>query len=710
MMSISKIFWVIIVSLSLIAFAGHKALLMASSSQGHATHFVSLKGPQLAQEEVGCYVCHADGGQQCGEGAPFFRSGIDVNDDEKYDLSETDVCNPCHSPNGVAMAKANWQTGVYTSQYEEFPLWQQTTDYETGDIVMHGDPALMYAAKSTFTSDDNAFLADNWTEIKPLSYVYTYGHRIGDLIEYNGEVYRSGVEHLPFCSPGDVDPANWELVERTGTGNDLLQAGKENWCATCHDAQPAYSKHDPVDFTGVHAPQILGDGTTYGFYVSGHGRPGIDQQCLDCHNSTFPHIDHNHRTYEMENPSFVKHAYKDSYRLKEGMRIPTFKYDDESILQAMENCYDLCSKACHETHAGVLSDPQSCQTNFREGSNYTQQYHEYHLSFISLGQWDSDWDGVELDSAMNCPACHNVHGSPMMVNGTLKPNPVMIRHGELISTPGSEPLDKVPAIDFRWFVTYQKPRVCGVNETNILEQSRGGDMCGSKVFSENYVCVTCHGDGYNRIPDCDAGIVDESFEGAGYQEAPWTETIGDGCSLDKDYSPLPGTNPPDTGSECLRLVSDAPSYQAMTNLEYVIPQQTTFTSFYFMVEAEGLANGQKKTIGSLRNDAGSAAWGFMLYKYEDQLKFNVYLYNIGVWNQAYYDILPNTWYNIMVSYDDAWDSWQWWVDDVSQNWGTLSGDHRTNIQNWTFGFEDPAQDRTATVYFDKITVHTEYPD
>jgi len=64
----------------------------------------------------------------------------------------------------------------------------------------------------------------------------------------------------------------------------------------------------------------------------------------------------------------------------------------------------------------------------------------------------------------------------------------------------------------------------------------------------------------------------------------------------------------------------------------------------------------------------------------------------------------------MVSYDDGWNTYQWWVDDVSQNWGTLSGDHRTNIQNWTFGFEDPAQDRTATIYFDKITVHTEYPD
>jgi hypothetical protein len=678
---------------------------MASSSQSHATHFVNLKGPRLPLNESGCYVCHAEGGQQCGEGAPFFQSGTDGNGDDKYNLSETDVCNPCHSPNGVAMAKANWQTGVYTSQYEQLPPWQQTTDYETGDFVMHGDPAVMYVSKSTFTSDIT-FTPDNWEEIKGISYVYTYGHRIGDLFKYEGKVYRSRVEHLPWCE--GLVQANWEEVKRTGAGKEFLQTGKENWCATCHDAQPAYSKHDLGDLTGVYAPKVCGDGATYGFYVSGHGKPGIEKQCLDCHNSTFPHIDHNHRTYEMVGYNAVKYAYKDNYRLKEAIRVPMYLYEGETTEQAMATGYDLCTKTCHEPHAGVLSNVWDCLTNFREGWVTNHQYHEFHLSFVDTGQWDSDWDGIDVDSGMSCPACHNVHGSPMMVNGTLMPNPVMTRHGELISTPGSNPLDKVPAIDFRWFVDIQQPRICGTNETNILEHSLGGEMCnGSHLYSENHVCETCHGNGYHRIPYCDAGIIDESFEGAGYEEIHWDETIGDGCSLDKDYTPLPGTNPPDTGSECLRLVSDSPGYQAMTSLRYLIPQQTTFTSFHFMVEAEGLANGQKKTIGSLRNDAANAVWGFMLYKYDDQLKFNIWLYNNGIWNQAYYDILPNTWYQIKVKYDDALNMWQWWVDDISQNNGQLGGDHRTNIQEWSFGFEDPAQDRTATVYFDKITVNTE---
>ncbi|MBW1859520.1 MAG: cytochrome c3 family protein, partial [Deltaproteobacteria bacterium] len=99
------------------ALVGPTSLLVASSGPSHSTHFVADKGPHISLDETGCYVCHADADQQCGEDAPFFKSGTDGSGDGKYDLSETDVCNPCHSPgvpfDGVAMAKENWELGVY---------------------------------------------------------------------------------------------------------------------------------------------------------------------------------------------------------------------------------------------------------------------------------------------------------------------------------------------------------------------------------------------------------------------------------------------------------------------------------------------------------------------------------------------------------------------------------------------------------------------
>jgi hypothetical protein len=86
---------------------------MASSSQSHATHFVSDKGPRLLLDEIGCYTCHADGRLQC-QVAPAFADGTE---EVPVFLETTTVCDTCHSPggmmDGVAMAKLNWDAGVY---------------------------------------------------------------------------------------------------------------------------------------------------------------------------------------------------------------------------------------------------------------------------------------------------------------------------------------------------------------------------------------------------------------------------------------------------------------------------------------------------------------------------------------------------------------------------------------------------------------------
>ncbi|NIN34170.1 MAG: hypothetical protein GTO60_03315, partial [Gammaproteobacteria bacterium] len=75
----------------------------------HSTHTENdsddLKGPN-----VGCSECHDTGN------FPYFKSGADGNGDGKYDLSETDVCDSCHSPGGTydgvddasIGAKNNW--------------------------------------------------------------------------------------------------------------------------------------------------------------------------------------------------------------------------------------------------------------------------------------------------------------------------------------------------------------------------------------------------------------------------------------------------------------------------------------------------------------------------------------------------------------------------------------------------------------------------
>lgn len=84
----------------------------------HSTHTENddddVKGPYMV-----CSDCHDTNNY------PYFNSGTDSNGDGKYDLSETDVCDTCHSPggsfNGLISqgasigAKTNWKDGVYQS-------------------------------------------------------------------------------------------------------------------------------------------------------------------------------------------------------------------------------------------------------------------------------------------------------------------------------------------------------------------------------------------------------------------------------------------------------------------------------------------------------------------------------------------------------------------------------------------------------------------
>jgi hypothetical protein len=102
---------------------GHDAGYEYSSGQfsqgkgtyiSHSTHTENdtddVKGPFIV-----CAVCHDTNNY------PYFKSGADSDGDGKYGLTETDVCDPCHSLDGpfdgiddaVIGAKSNWDTGVY---------------------------------------------------------------------------------------------------------------------------------------------------------------------------------------------------------------------------------------------------------------------------------------------------------------------------------------------------------------------------------------------------------------------------------------------------------------------------------------------------------------------------------------------------------------------------------------------------------------------
>jgi hypothetical protein len=268
-----------------------------------------------------------------------------------------------------------------------------------------------------------------------------------------------------------------------------LKGGKENWCAGCHDTGTS------IIYT-VAAPNVMGDiGATYGYNVNGHGNEGV--LCADCHDLAVSHTDGNARTY-----SASLNNYRAGYRLNDDLAVPR----NGQIFPA---AFRLCTN-CH-----LYAEITGPTSNFRDDLK-AKQYHEMHLNWWPAFIYaDSDFNGTGCssgtckDSAITCIICHNVHGA--------KGNKVMVRHGELISTPSTT--DKVPALDFHWY------KADGTTQTQVLAESvYGGLRCGLMPdVSYNHVCAGCHATGelkWYRTTGGPLGVTVEAVWTSDYSDVP----------------------------------------------------------------------------------------------------------------------------------------------------------------------------------------------
>lgn len=291
-------------------------------------------------------------------------------------------------------------------------------------------------------------------------------------------------------------------------GNNL-KPGKERWCASCHDADRASSNQDG---TGVTAPAIAGDDTTYGYYYSGHGR-NLIVQCTDCHDSSVDHLDGEPRTYAFDSayytPAQSGVAYASGYRLRyvDGevpLMIPanyniTFSFD-AGLMKA--TAFRLCFE-CHDS-SKILDDTpgDGIDSNFKASLPNPPRNYSYawgsgadineHVSHIMnyVGPFaDSDWDtgtvgagGMDgRDSLTACSNCHNVHGAAGAEGSTNEP---MIRDGSLTGRTGygfSYVLEDVGSGGYPWVTSTGATQSASVG---AIFRDNTADMCAGSM---------CHG-------------------------------------------------------------------------------------------------------------------------------------------------------------------------------------------------------------------------
>jgi hypothetical protein len=401
---------------------------------------------------VGCADCHYDeDGDDLVEDYGRFADG--------NPLATTSACNACHSPYGTFDGVhdpdigciANWASSVY--DHEDMTL--QSGKEQWCGTCHDDEPASSRHGLGVDVTVDTleVDLACSWTYESGLAGAYNgdhYYHGPGDgscTVAWTVELPVAGDYHVYAWwegHPNGATDAKYTIHYDGGSDaverNQQMNGGQWNFLGTYpfvrgapgyvvlsdeadgHVVADAIQLDNGSNGVSVNAPNVIGDNADYGFYVTGHK---ID--CLSCHDAAKEHIDHEHRTYEIDEAGShaVVTAYHDSYRLT----IPTQRASQ-----------DLCF-VCHNS-AEVLGVNASDvrHTNFWHHDADIVNSHWLHLVSFDYLHFDSDWDG-QVDSAESCIACHNVHGSLSRA---------MIRRGELISTYGTT--DKVPALNFSYLL------------------------------------------------------------------------------------------------------------------------------------------------------------------------------------------------------------------------------------------------------------------
>jgi len=421
----------------------------AGTAKSHGTHtkMGEGKGPG-----VGCGDCHDT------NNFPNFADG-------EASLAATTSCDNCHSPggafDGTNMAKANWEDGIYgeggTALQSDKEQWcagchDDDPAYSAGEeieIIVDNIEADFVGAWSTSTGDTQKYGDDlRFHEAGTGSDTATWTPNIPRAGTYNVYAWWSAdsnrATNAKYTVYYDAGSDVVEVNQKTqgGQWNSLgaysFTAGTSGSVVLSDDADGLVIADAVRFYNGTYAPNVIGDNTTYGFYLTGH-----KMNCLSCHDAGKSHIDGEHRTFNIENDgdydNQTSNSYDDSYRLKDGsINLPRpWRPNDTADLADYALCFD-----CHnpEEVLGVDQDEDDVShTNF--WGIYSTPFgnaHTVHAWKSNTLRADADWDMLP-DSRMHCMSCHNVHGSS---------TPAMIRDGRLISSYGTT--DKIPALNFTY--------------------------------------------------------------------------------------------------------------------------------------------------------------------------------------------------------------------------------------------------------------------
>lgn len=203
-------------------------------------------------------------------------------------------------------------------------------------------------------------------------------------------------------------------------------------------------------------------------------------------------------------------------------------------------------------------------------------------------------------------------------------------------------------------------------------------------------------------PSVGEDLMDESFEGTGYELVGWSAT-----AVDPDSTDI--TPPENGGSQTLKATmtaSAASVYRSISTANVLI----TYNTFWVYVSSEGFTNNMTAYLARcFANDWTGPSWGFKLYKDSGGvLRFWFAPYTGGAtpFSASAAAISTGVWYKIKVLYDATNHLYSCSYateggSDILITSGTLTDVHKEGSNIFFIGSTDLV---TYTAYFDRVKV------
>jgi hypothetical protein len=290
--------------------------------KSHSTH-TELDSDDIRGPGIYCNTCHDI------NNFPYFNSGTDGNGDGKYDLSETDVCDGCHSPSGAfdgvnssgasIGAKDNWKNGVYTGstltagkerwcvgchdQGTSVIGGRQAPDVAGDDVNYgfyqsgHGSESAIQECSSCHGLDMNHNF-DGQQTYAVASDNYRVGYRLKD-------VGGNDPQNIPYVHPSECNynqaPTDFELCYSCHSEQNLLNDTRAVGYLSCtsnpynNAASMTTSFRDVLGGENIHADHLISVGAWFfaldpspKWDSDGDGSLDSAVFCSTCHNPHGP--------------------------------------------------------------------------------------------------------------------------------------------------------------------------------------------------------------------------------------------------------------------------------------------------------------------------------------------------------------------------------------------------------------------------------------